>query len=479
MMQHIHNRIARIRWAPGIWCCLVVAVALAPAPVLSQDAEIAGQLLRSFGLDIPPGPITQGDGRRVLIQDAPGTAIPARVHVDVGQNRIVLLPDGRLVVRAVADSPLTEQPFLPASKDAIARDLTACALQGFQVKKTRHYLYLYDSSEGFAEIASRILETMYLGIVKYAHAQKIEVHSPEIPLVVIIFRTSGEFQKYAKMPESVLAYYNMLTNRIVMYEQSPFWKIKPELAVRQSLATIAHEGAHQILHNIGIQQRLAGWPMWLNEGLAEFFAPTTTDRHLKWKGAGYVNDMRMFELEQWLKSRSPEDADGQLVAQTVGAARLTSTGYAAAWALTHFLAKNQRLQFHAIVRRYSRLRPLEGSGRIVPPGIIPENVRVFKEYFGDDLAEVQRRMILHLKNLPYVDPFIDWPHFVAIVSVPVGRRVRRQASVFHTPEQAEQWRRDIVDRLPEQQRSAAQSAVRKFPNRILAESYARQWLQGG
>ena len=35
---------------------------------------------------------------------------------------------------------------------------------------------------------------------------------------------------------------------------------------------------------IGVQQRLSTWPMWLNEGLAEFFSPTTTDRQLKWKG---------------------------------------------------------------------------------------------------------------------------------------------------------------------------------------------------
>ena len=93
-----------------------------------------------------------------------------------------------------------------------------------------------------------------------------------------------------------------------MYEQSKLAEVRPDLAVQQAISTIAHEGVHQILHNIGVQQRLSVWPMWLSEGLAEFFAPTTIGARLKWKGAGQVNDLRMFELEQYLKSNAAEGA---------------------------------------------------------------------------------------------------------------------------------------------------------------------------
>ena len=351
-------------------------------------------------------------------------------------------------------------------------------MTGFQSKETRRYLYLYNCSELFAEAASRILETMFRGVVGYAQTQEVPVTPPDVPLIVIIFRTAAEFQKFRRMPEDTVAYYDVLSNHVVMYEESQLWRIKPELATAQAIATIAHEGAHQILHNIGVQQRLSIWPMWLNEGLAEFFAPTTTDRQLKWKGVGQANDLRIFELEQWLKNRTPEDADGQLVAQTVGAVRLTSTGYAAAWALTNYLAKNQRAAFHECVRQASRLGPLEASGRVVPPGVLPDNVRRFKTCFGEDLADIERCLILHLKTLPYTDPFADWPHFVAVVSVPAGTRAKREANVFHIPEQADRWRREIVEQTPENQRPAVQSAVHPFPNRILAEAFARQWLQG-
>ena len=45
----------------------------------------------------------------------------------------------------------------------------------------------------------------------------------------------------------VVAYYDVLTNRVVICEESELWKVKPELAMRQAISTIAHEGAHQIL----------------------------------------------------------------------------------------------------------------------------------------------------------------------------------------------------------------------------------------
>jgi hypothetical protein len=114
----------------------------------------------------------------------------------------------------------------------------------------------------------------------------------------------------------------------------------------------------------------------------------------------------------------------------------------------------------------------------VPPGVLPDNVRRFKTCFGEDLADIERCLILHLKQLPYADPFADWPHFVAVVSLPSGPRTRREADVFHVPEQADRWRREIVEQVPEIQRPAVQSAVHSFPNRLLAENFARQWLLG-
>jgi hypothetical protein len=459
-------------------CGIVFILAAAWAASGAEVPHETSAALQAFGLDIPPGPLTPAQGQCVMIADADGVPVVGKLLVTVGETGIVMLPDGQLVTRAADRVEPTEQPFEPVTKTAQAAQLRTSQLAGFQAKETRRYLYLYNCSEPFADAASRILETMFRGVVGYAQMQELPVVPPEVPLVVIIFRTAAEFQRFRRMPEDTVAYYDVISNRVVMYEESQLWRIKPELATAQAIATIAHEGAHQILHNIGVQQRLSLWPMWLNEGLAEFLAPTTTDRQLKWKGVGQANDLRLFELEQWLKNRTAEDADGQLVAQTVGAVRLTSTGYAAAWALTNYLAKHQRAAFHEFVRQTSQLGPLESPGRMVPPGVLPDNVRRFKMSFGEDLADIERCLMLYLKQMPYVDPFADWPHFVAVVSVASGTRPRREANVFHIPEQADRWRREIVEQMPGPQVPTVQSAVHAFPSRLLAEAFARQRLLG-
>jgi hypothetical protein len=280
------------------------------------------------------------------------------------------------------------------------------------------------------------------------------------------------------MQPGIVAYYNTLSNGVVMHEESGLAGVQPDLAIQQSISTIAHEGVHQILNNIGVQQRLSVWPMWLGEGLAEFFAPTTTDSRLKWKGAGQVNDMRMYELERYIKSHSAGSASGTMVEHTAVAARLTSTGYATAWALTHYLAKTKRVDFHEYVKTISRTPPLHGPGRIVEPGIIPANVQLFKQHFGDDLAETEKLLILHLKKQPYRAPFADWPHFVTMLLIPDGKRAIREANVFHTEELANKWRQDRIANVAAEHRASVQHDIREFPNRLLAEQFARRWLSG-
>ena len=454
----------------------VADVARADEPPAPPDAS-AWVAPRTFGLDIPTGKMIEQPNRCVLAADDDGRPVVARVHVQVDDQLVLMLPDGRLIARAADDCQPTERPFQTLDGDALAEQLLATEFPGWSTHQTRRYLYLHQNSEAFVNIASRILETMFRGIDRYSRAQKIDVTAPEFPLVVIVYRTQQQFQQAMGVPDDVVAYYDVLTNRITLCEESNLWNVRPELAIRQTIATIAHEGAHQILHNIGAQQRLSLWPMWLNEGLAEYFAPTTTDHRLMWKGAGEINDLRMFELEQLLKSRTAETADGQLIAQTIGAARLTSTGYAMAWALTHYLAQNQREAFRRFVQTMARRGPLVGGGQAVAPGVIPGNLRDFKEHFGDDLADIERRVMLHLNRQPYLDPFLDWPHFTVLILIPDSPRPRRMAEVFRLPQQADHWRDQRRAEVPDHQRAAIQSEIREFPNRVQAEQVARQWRQ--
>jgi len=469
------------RFIRGYSVALLLAISLAPARNL--PAQNAPTIVdpRRFGIELAPGTLAKGKGETVSTTDENGQPAIGRVHVRVGEGAIILLPDGQLVPRKAGQFTPSARPFEPLSKDALLKRLAA-EFPSFKTRAstTAPYVYVYNASDEFATATSRILESMLSdtkGLRAFADNQRIDSHSPEIPLVVVMFRTEEEFQNYRRLPEGVVAYYHTLSNRVFMYEQSRLGQVRPDLALRQSISTIAHEGAHQILHNIGVQQRLSLWPMWLAEGLAEYLAPTSTGKGLTWKGTGQVNDMRMFELEQYLKSRAAEEPNGEMIEQTVMAPRLTSTGYAAAWSLTHYLAKAKRVEFAAYLRDVSQLGPLEGVGAAAEPkGLVRENMDLFTKHFGDDLKDHERRLVLHLKKLPYSDPFADFPHCVALLTIP-GQRPPRQVGTFHSPTLAQKWIRDTIEGLPADQRDKADSSIRVFPNRAQAESYARDWLR--
>jgi hypothetical protein len=391
----------------GKLCGLVFLSIVLFCPVLS--AQPSGRLLdlRSYGFDIPPGRVSPASDALVTTVDEQGRTVVARVQVDVGKYHLVMLPDGQLVARSFDNAQPTKQPFAPAAATQMIEDLKRGRLAQFKTLKTRNYVFLYDTSEDFALETSRILERMLPGVTGYARLQGVEVHAPEIPLVVIMFRTDEEYQQYRKIPKGIIAYYHTLTNHIVLYEESKLADIKKELARQQTINTIAHEGIHQILHNIGFQQRMSAWPMWISEGLAEFMAPTSLGERSRWKGVGQVNDLRMYELDQFLRSQAGNDTGGEWIDKTVTAARLTSAGYASAWALTHYVAKVRNKQFKAYLQELSKIGPLEGDYRISSDGTVAQHLTVFRKHFLTDSVELEQRLKKYLRKLPYRNPFAN------------------------------------------------------------------------
>ncbi|MFP6620478.1 MAG: DUF1570 domain-containing protein [Pirellulaceae bacterium] len=434
---------------------------------------------RPYGFEMPAGRLQPGSGKRVTTIDDQGRSVIAKVYVTVGEYQILLLPDGHLTARPAQGTRLTERPFVADSHDVLAQRLTQQGpLQGFRTKATDAYLYVYNASDEFETVTRRILERMLPALRGYARNRDIPTVAPQVPLVVIMFRDAEQFQAYRRMPSGVVAYYNTLSNQVVMYEESGIRKTNPEIARQQSLSTIAHEGVHQILHNIGIQQRLSRWPMWISEGLAEYFAPTSVGRGTRWKGAGQVNDLRMFEMEQFLKGQDKREFDGQWTQQTVTAYRLTSTGYASAWALTHYLAKTRQEQFTAYWKEIIQLGPFQGGYPVLQRGMIPKHLVLFRKHFGGDLPKLEERLFRYLSKLPYDDPFKDYPHYVARLFFSTGRQQKRDANVFHGTQLAEKWVSVTLGELTPEQRRGAKVFYDKFPNRAQAVQFARRWKAG-
>jgi hypothetical protein len=322
---------------------------------------------------------------------------------------------------------------------------------------------------------------MYPGVQLFLRRLGLEVHEPLTPLAVIMFSTREEFDAHRKMPSEVAAYYDGVSNRVVLYEQTDLVDRAPELALRQAISTIAHEGVHQILHNNGVQQRLSRWPIWISEGLPEYLAPTVIDvssirRTLRWKGAGTVNDLRMYELDRFLEG---DDANrDQLVPLAVNARQLDSTGYAASWALTHFLARKHAAKFTRYLQYASQIQPLAERSSTVVANSEMDAVKKFNELFGDDHTKLSRELVQHLRKLPYKDPVVNQTFYVVTMVVNRGRSAQISAALTTSPGEVREWQQESRQSVPEPLRPFSAFSVRTFPNKTLAEAHLERVLRG-
>ena len=98
----------------------------------------------------------------------------------------------------------------------------------------------------------------------------------------------------------VQAFYEIHTNRISS-TRPPTRTRAPEISALRKPQTVAHEGTHQILQNIGVHPRLSAWPIWLVEGLAEYCATPATARKggkPTWDGLGMINGLHMATIRE-------------------------------------------------------------------------------------------------------------------------------------------------------------------------------------
>lgn len=461
----------------GAWSVLVglfmTGVFLA-GTVAPADAQVVDP--RIFGFDIPMGNLRHpATSAHVITHDDEGEPVVAELHVGVGEFCIVRFPDGHLVARRSRDVQRTERPFQPLGGEEM-EELYREKFPDFQIRRSQRHLFVFNTSENFANTAMRILESMYDGVMSYMQNCRVQTKHADTLLVVIMFSSEQELREFQRLSPDVVAFYDPRSNHVVLREPRMTPDTPIELAVSQALATIAHEGAHQVLANIGVHQRLAVWPMWLAEGLAEYLAPTVVDQRMRWAGAGRVNQWRMFELEQYFQGRGLDAVPGEMLQQTISANQLTSTGYATAWSLTHYLAKHERAAWNAFLRKCSEIRPLEGATQLDTPGVNNQNLAEFRDAFGNDLPELERKLAKHLERLHYSPPFANRTHYLAAISVPAGRRVTRRASVFLSKEMAQRWQEETVRGLAEEKGLEAQRAIQPFPNRAAAEAQMKRFL---
>lgn len=370
---------------------------------------------------LPKGDIRSGAGRTVLVSgESQGTTV-GRIYVEGDKRYLITMPDGTMRSVTKDEVTATDRPFQGLTAPQIEKSLLNGPFKGFKSKRTKRYLYIYDSTDTFALATSRIVESMYPRMFNFFEKLDFEMHDPEFPLVVLIFGDKDSYVEYGGSSNSS-GYYSPKMNYMVFFEDLEQTKAAPQMALKNAVGLIAHEGARQMMYNTGIVQRHSRWPVWLREGLCAYCAATETTKKVRWRGLGRVSNLRMWRL---LKMR--EEADGEpdwlpLDEMLKTDRMLTPELLATSWGTIYAMAKSRKTKgkLAACLLEASKLGPLEKP---------PEAGYYFRKHFGDDLAKNRKHILRELSKAKkdYVDPVENQTYFLGLMDN--GKRY----AYFYTP----------------------------------------------
>lgn len=399
---------------------------------------------------LPEGVVPRpGQGERLLLQSAAGSSQVVRLHCALGPFALVMRPTGEITVEEAEKTQTTADPFVAATPEAMIASLKSAGLSKFKMVPTKYYLFVYDCSEGFYMHAQSILESMLPGVVASLKSWGLKIERPETPMVVVILPNRAAFDARKPMPKEVIAYYDSMSNYVVMYEDQALWEAAPEFAAKQASYCIAHEGVHQLLANVGVQRRLSNWPQWISEGLPEYFCPLKVNsnivrkgnaelptRTLRWTKAGMVNDLRMYHLLR------VSAGSGSVLENLVEAEEIDSEGYALAWGLVHYLASKKTEAFRAYLADVSKYQPLDPITRPFAGRADPRFVKHFGPNFAALEDEIQQHLTSKEMQAQYVDPIENQTHYVVKSVEKQGRTFAVQLVITTSPAAARKWKEE-------------------------------------
>jgi len=342
--------------------------------------------------------------------------VSGEVLREFGDGSLLLLaPDGRLLSlhgNEILESHPSQQALQVSSVAEVTEALGPILGEQFQFHQSKHYLIAYNTNLAYAEWVGQLFERLYRGLHNYWGSRRVDLKEPRFPLVAIVFSNKASYLAYAQRDigdsaGSLFGYYNMNTNRMVMYDltgvdglvpqgqkvptQALINQILSQPQSERTVATIVHEAVHQLAFNLGLQVRLADNPLWLSEGLAMFFESPDLRSPQGWKmGTVNYHNLRLFAQ---YSSRRKDDSLSNLIrdderfknSETVGDA------YPESWALTYFLMKARGKQFTEFLKDIGKLEPLGEANA-------DQRTQLFTKHFGD-VTQLDREFVGYMKRV--------------------------------------------------------------------------------
>lgn len=325
--------------------------------------------------------------------------------------------DGRLwILKAeqITSQTRSDEPVKPITQREQQERLEK-EFPDFRFHQTDHFLIAYNTERSYATWLGGLYEQLYKGFTGYwERKRKFKLDDPVFPLVIVVFSSFEEYKAHVKRelgqdPGAMVAYYNLMTNRVTLYDLTTGFQAagsKPDNDRRISeilanpnalpmVATVVHEGTHQLMFNMGMQTRLADTPLWVNEGLAMFFETPDLNNPKGWRTIGQINPLRLANFREALPQRASGGESLKRLMTSDLDFRDPNTGlarYAEAWALNYFLLNKYGKEYVAYLERLRTKQPLITDSA-------EDKLADFQEVFKVDWEEFDREFLEYIAKL--------------------------------------------------------------------------------
>ena len=314
--------------------------------------------------------------------------------------------------------------------------------QDMKVKKSEHFILLYDTPEeppkgrklSQAEERLELLETVYEVFMMQFFINNVKLEVPQERLMVVLFSDEKDYLRFAQLLDPALrsaaGFWVPTLNVSVFYAQgtgerfkqmnetsdrlqamkAKALRFKPantreivraadaiSLLVEiekenDDVSVVSHEATHHLAGNTGLLPRDVHIPTWVHEGLATFFeAPNDA----VWSGMGAVNEERIRRyraLEHDTVHSNIDFITENRIFSEAGNLGSVLHGYGQAWALTHFLMERH---FDKLMEYY-RLLGQQKPGESMTP---EEQGELFRKVFGEKTSGLESEWRAYMNKL--------------------------------------------------------------------------------
>lgn len=331
--------------------------------LVKVNARLAGSGQDSHALEFSDGQLQVVPADRVVEQEKGPDPTPVTteemvslLETEFGRERMVVYVDKPYIVVLVRASTAAAEPVV------------------------------LKSMQGVVKKGGQFFKGMQASFLQFAKQLRVDVSPIRFPLVALIFESDGQFDAYTAvvtgqqglMPANIAAFYDLLSNRLVI-----------RLRECSSFDTPLHEAVHQQAYNRGVFQRLAPVPAWLNEGMATGFEGTGE------KSRG--NPRQVNDRYARLAAGAQQVDWGEIIAndRAFQGDGLAAEAYGQAWGLHWFLVTQYKTEYNQLVRHFAKKTPLSldrPDERLAEfEQIVGKSVEELHEQFTRELIRIRVR----------------------------------------------------------------------------------------